>query len=146
MPRLRLPPPFGLIILNDVTLSKCYHNYSLPHFLLHHMLSKMFSTSFSTPPPRTSFTKISFPAEHVLLVTLSRPKSLNCINTAGHDELHAIWEWLDNEPLLRVGIVTGEGRAFCAGADLKGNQHTPDCSMLWVWLSSSYRMELCPWL
>ncbi|MCJ1358850.1 MAG: hypothetical protein MMC33_008850 [Icmadophila ericetorum] len=77
------------------------------------------SQNFASPPPSTSFTKISFPKPHVLLVVLSRPKSLNCINSAGHRELDEIWKWLDNEPSMRVGIVTGEGRAFCAGADLK---------------------------
>ncbi|SLM33691.1 enoyl-hydratase [Lasallia pustulata] len=79
----------------------------------------MSTPHFSTPPPATSFTKISFPTPRILLVTLSRPKQLNCINRAGHIELDALWTWLDNEPSLRVGIITGEGRAFCAGADLK---------------------------
>lgn len=73
----------------------------------------------SSPPPPTSFTKLSFPAPHILLVTLCRPKDLNCIDSAGNAELDAVWTWLDHEPSLRVGIVTGEGRAFCAGADLK---------------------------
>jgi enoyl-CoA hydratase/carnithine racemase len=76
--------------------------------------------TFATQPPPTSFTKISFPVEHVLLITLSRPKSLNCINSAGHKELDAIYNWFDREPALRVAVLTGEGRAFCAGADLKG--------------------------
>ncbi|KAM0801701.1 enoyl-CoA hydratase, partial [Usnea florida] len=71
------------------------------------------------PPPPTAFTRLAYPAPHVLLVTLCRPRQLNCINSAGHDELHHIWSWLDKEPSLRIGIVTGEGRAFCAGADLK---------------------------
>ncbi|KAK3171213.1 hypothetical protein OEA41_003297 [Lepraria neglecta] len=75
--------------------------------------------SFQIPPPPTDFARLSFPNPHILLVTLSRPKSLNCINSAGNQELHAVWTWLDAEPSLRVGIVTGEGRAFCAGADLK---------------------------
>ncbi|KAL5343949.1 ClpP/crotonase-like domain-containing protein [Aspergillus crustosus] len=75
--------------------------------------------SFKTPPPNPEFSKLAFPAPHILLVTLSRPKDLNCINSTGHAELHEIWEWLDEEPSLRVGIITGEGRAFCAGADLK---------------------------
>ncbi|PLN79731.1 ClpP/crotonase-like domain-containing protein [Aspergillus taichungensis] len=74
---------------------------------------------FQTPPPTLQYAKLTFPTPHVLLVTLSRPKQLNCINTAGHHELHAVWEWMDAEPDLRVGVLTGEGRAFCAGADLK---------------------------
>ena len=75
---------------------------------------------FQTSPPPTTTTHISFPAPHTLLVTLNRPESLNCIGSAGNRELDAIWQWLDIEPSLRVGIITGEGRAFCAGADLKG--------------------------
>ncbi|PLB37751.1 enoyl-CoA hydratase/isomerase family protein [Aspergillus candidus] len=74
---------------------------------------------FKTTPPTPQHAKLTFPSPHVLLVTLSRPKQLNSINTAGHHELHAVWEWLDEEPDLRVGVLTGEGRAFCAGADLK---------------------------
>ncbi|MCJ1255492.1 hypothetical protein MMC24_003308 [Lignoscripta atroalba] len=66
----------------------------------------MASPKFSTQPPPTLLTRISCPKPHVLLVTLSRPKSLNCINTAGHEELSAIWDWLDNEPSLRIGIIT----------------------------------------
>ncbi|KAL9610555.1 MAG: hypothetical protein Q9167_004736 [Letrouitia subvulpina] len=77
------------------------------------------SHTFATPPPTTSFARIAFPTSQTLLVTLNRPESLNCISSAGHRELHSIWSWLDTEPSLRVGIITGEGRAFCAGADLK---------------------------
>lgn len=78
---------------------------------------------FTTPPPTPQDALLSFPAPHVLLVTLNRPRSLNCINTQGHIDLHAIWEWMDAEPAMRVGILTGMGRAFCAGADLKGMNH-----------------------
>jgi len=52
-------------------------------------------------------------------VTLNRPKDLNCINLLGHEQLAAIWDWYDTEPSLRCAILTGVGRAFCAGADLK---------------------------
>ncbi|KAJ5438582.1 Mevalonyl-coenzyme A hydratase sidH [Penicillium daleae] len=71
------------------------------------------------PPPTTQYALLSFPAPHILLVTLNRPRDLNCINSQGNAELHEVWEWMDNEPSLRVGILTGKGRAFCAGADLK---------------------------
>ncbi|KKZ66656.1 transcriptional adapter 2-alpha [[Emmonsia] crescens] len=76
-------------------------------------------STFTKPPPPTQHCLLSFPTPEILLVTLNRPKSLNCVNSQGHAELHAVWEWMDAEPLLRVGIITGKGRAFCAGADLK---------------------------
>ncbi len=78
------------------------------------------SQPFTTPPPTCEHALLTFPTPTILLVTLNRPNSLNCINIAGHHELDAVWKWLDDEPSLRVGIVTGTGRAFCAGADLKG--------------------------
>ena len=71
-------------------------------------------------PPLTQYCLVTFPAPHVLLVTLNRPKSLNCINIEGHWELDQIWRWYDATPGLRIAILTGAGRAFCAGADLKG--------------------------
>ncbi|PGH30286.1 transcriptional adapter 2-alpha [[Emmonsia] crescens] len=76
-------------------------------------------STFTKPPPPTQHCLLSFPTPEILLVTLNRPKSLNCVSSQGHAELHAVWEWMDAEPLLRVGIITGKGRAFCAGADLK---------------------------
>lgn len=75
---------------------------------------------FVNPPPAPQHALLSFPAPHVLLVTLNRPRDLNCINSQGHVDLHGVWEWMDDEPSLRVGVITGTGRAFCAGADLKG--------------------------
>jgi enoyl-CoA hydratase/carnithine racemase len=77
-----------------------------------------------TPPPSLVYSTLSFPATYVLLLTLNRPNALNCINAAGSLELSRLWAWLDNEPTIRVGIITGKGRAFCAGADLKGTSCT----------------------
>ncbi|PWY73652.1 ClpP/crotonase [Aspergillus heteromorphus CBS 117.55] len=78
----------------------------------------------TTSPPPTQFATLSFPTPQILLVTLCRPAALNSINSAGHHELHAVWTWMDKEPSIRVGVLTGQGRAFCAGADLKGALHT----------------------
>ncbi|KAH8597306.1 ClpP/crotonase-like domain-containing protein [Bisporella sp. PMI_857] len=75
--------------------------------------------SFQSPPPPLQDAKISFPTPQILLITLNRPKDLNCISVPGHYELHALYTWFDAEPSLRVAILTGTGRAFCAGADLK---------------------------
>lgn len=82
---------------------------------------KMSKSSFepqSAPPP-TSHCLISFPAPHVLLVTINRPKAMNSIPYAGHWELDSVFQWFDSEPTLRTAIITGAGdRAFCAGQDL----------------------------
>jgi enoyl-CoA hydratase/carnithine racemase len=79
----------------------------------------MSNPSFTTPPPKQTYAAISFPEQYILLVTFNRPTSLNCINMPSHWELDALFTWFDNEPLLRCAIITGAGRAFCAGADLK---------------------------
>ncbi|KAF7511489.1 hypothetical protein GJ744_004077 [Endocarpon pusillum] len=83
------------------------------------MASNSALLSFRTPPPSGSYAQICFPTPQVLLVIFNRPKSLNCINIPSHWELHALFEWYDSEPSLRAAVVTGTGRAFCAGADLK---------------------------
>jgi enoyl-CoA hydratase/carnithine racemase len=81
---------------------------------------KMSQPSFTTPPPKVSDTiLISFPRPSILLITLNRPKSLNCISSAQHHDLDSLYTWLDTEPSLTCAILTGLGRAFCAGADLK---------------------------
>ena len=75
--------------------------------------------SFAISPPPLVDAKISFPTPAILLITLNRPDSLNCISIPGHYELQALYSWFDSEPSLSVAILTGAGRAFCAGADLK---------------------------
>ncbi|KAI1876739.1 hypothetical protein JX265_003355 [Neoarthrinium moseri] len=73
----------------------------------------------NTSPPEVPNAKVSFPIPHVLLVTLNRPDSLNAIPRPQHFALGRLWDWFDDEPALRVAVITGTGRAFCAGADLK---------------------------
>ena len=80
----------------------------------------MSSPSLASPPPTQTYALLSFPSPNILFVTFNRPQSLNCVNVASSWELDALFTWFDNEPSLRVAIVTGSGRAFCAGADLKG--------------------------
>ncbi|RAK99124.1 enoyl-CoA hydratase/isomerase family protein [Aspergillus ibericus CBS 121593] len=75
--------------------------------------------SLPNHPSSSKTLTLSQPHPSILLVTISRPTALNSISSAGHQELHAIWTWMDEQPSIRVGILTGAGRAFCAGADLK---------------------------
>jgi enoyl-CoA hydratase len=58
------------------------------------------------------------PADGVAVVTLNRPAKLNAINRALLDALVSTMDALAGEPDLRAVVLTGAGRAFCAGIDL----------------------------
>lgn len=55
----------------------------------------------------------------VLLVTLNRPDQRNAIDAAVAEGIAAALERLEAAPELRVGILAGAGKGFCAGMDLK---------------------------
>ncbi|KAF4126523.1 1,4-Dihydroxy-2-naphthoyl-CoA synthase [Geosmithia morbida] len=74
---------------------------------------------FASPPPACKVAELGFPAPHVMLVTINRQRAMNSITMDGHWEGRAIWDWYDDEPSLRVAVLTGRGdKAFSAGADL----------------------------
>jgi len=56
----------------------------------------------------------------ILTITLHRPEKLNAFTTRMMYELLDAFERADADDAVRVVIVTGAGRAFCAGADLSG--------------------------
>ena len=58
-------------------------------------------------------------ADGIARVTLNRPERLNAIDSAAEAALHDIWTAIDNDPAIRCVVLTGTGRAFCAGADMK---------------------------
>lgn len=55
----------------------------------------------------------------ILLVTLNRPDYLNAIDDSVSAGVAHALDQLADDPYLRVGVLTGAGRAFCAGADLR---------------------------
>ncbi|KAJ7485517.1 enoyl-CoA hydratase/carnithine racemase [Mycena latifolia] len=77
------------------------------------------SLSIMSPPAVSEELLLSFPKDHVLLLTLNRPKSLNALTPRMADDLRRVLNWFEDEPSLWCVVVTGAGRAFCAGADLK---------------------------
>ncbi|KIW97175.1 uncharacterized protein Z519_02567 [Cladophialophora bantiana CBS 173.52] len=82
-------------------------------------MSSSYPSSLTRPPPPTPNTILLFPHPAVLVLVLNNPRGLNCLSTSMHWALHALLEWYDDEASLRCCVVTGMGRAFCAGADLK---------------------------
>jgi enoyl-CoA hydratase/carnithine racemase len=60
----------------------------------------------------------------VLTVTLDRPTKLNALTRVMLGELLEAFEQADGDDAIRVVIVTGAGRAFCAGADLSAGART----------------------
>jgi enoyl-CoA hydratase len=56
---------------------------------------------------------------HVLIVTMNRPEARNALSGPMLAGMTAAWNQVDEDPDIRVAILTGAGGAFCAGADLK---------------------------
>lgn len=62
---------------------------------------------------------------HVLIVTLNRPEARNALSGEMMAIMNEAWDRVDNDPEIRVAILTGAGGAFCAGADLKAMNAAP---------------------
>lgn len=65
----------------------------------------------------------------VAIVKLNRPDSLNALNTQVMGEVVDCFESIDKNDSIAVSILTGEGRAFAAGADIKQMQPQSFTSM-----------------
>lgn len=57
----------------------------------------------------------------VTIVSLNRPERLNAVNGTLHHELSRFSRDADADPDTKVVLLTGEGRAFCAGGDFSGD-------------------------
>ena len=57
--------------------------------------------------------------DHYAIFTYNRPERLNALGGQLINQLTEAIEDFSNDPQMRVGIVTGSGRAFCAGGDLR---------------------------
>jgi crotonobetainyl-CoA hydratase len=72
---------------------------------------------------------------HVLLITLNRPEARNAMTTELAVALGEAVELLESDRELRAGVLTGAGKAFCAGQDLKeladGGSVIPDVHPEW---------------
>ncbi len=57
--------------------------------------------------------------DHVAIVTLNRPEARNALSSEMLVRMEEAWVTIDQDPAIRVAIVTGAAGHFCAGADLK---------------------------
>jgi enoyl-CoA hydratase/carnithine racemase len=65
-------------------------------------------------------------ADGILTVTLNRPDRLNAFTVPMQRELCDVLDRVDADPAVRVVVITGQGRGFCAGADLASGGDTFD--------------------
>ncbi len=76
-----------------------------------------------------SFTEIAYEVDGpVATITLDRPDRLNAFTITMQRELDAAFDLVDGDDDVRAVIVTGRGRAFCAGADLGTGGETFDAA------------------
>ncbi|KAI0700912.1 ClpP crotonase [Cytidiella melzeri] len=76
-------------------------------------------SDFAQPVPKTTAILLSFPARHVLLLTLNRPKAYNAVTQTMEEEIGRVMDWFDDESSFRVVVITGAGPAFCTGGEIK---------------------------
>ncbi|HZG72969.1 MAG TPA: crotonase/enoyl-CoA hydratase family protein [Chondromyces sp.] len=60
----------------------------------------------------------------IMTITLNRPDRLNAFNNQMLQELLSVFDYADENDDVRVIVLTGEGKAFCAGADLENGSAT----------------------
>jgi enoyl-CoA hydratase/carnithine racemase len=74
--------------------------------------------------------------DHVATITLNRPERLNAMSPEIFDELRSCFQRFVDDDEAWIMILTGRGRAFCAGRDLKaqaagGNAPQPTYTSIW---------------
>jgi 2-(1,2-epoxy-1,2-dihydrophenyl)acetyl-CoA isomerase len=88
--------------------------------------------------PGSTFTAVRWRvADGVGTITLDRPDALNSLEATLKRELLAVLREASRDPAVRVVILTGAGRAFCAGQDLK-ERLAPDAAPLDVEVRERY--------
>ncbi|UCB43226.1 MAG: enoyl-CoA hydratase/isomerase family protein [Dehalococcoidales bacterium] len=64
--------------------------------------------------------------DEIAYVTMNRPEKLNAVNGELADALKATWERVENDPGVKVAILNGAGKDFCAGADVSPGSTDPN--------------------
>ena len=81
---------------------------------------KRYSTSYDPKSAPQKLEHLIYKKKgNVAYVTINRPERLNALHTYAHQELNSVWKDIQRDPSMYVAILTGNGRAFCAGRDVK---------------------------
>lgn len=76
--------------------------------------------AFPTPDVELSHYPPNSPtATPILIVTLNRPEKHNAYTQAMGDSLERVFRTVDADERVKVVVLTGAGRTYCAGADLE---------------------------
>ena len=83
---------------------------------------------------RYEFLEIALDDAGILTVTLNRPERLNAAHPPMLDELERIFHEINRDPAVHVVVLTGAGRAFCAGGDIQAmsDRNTGDEEHAWA--------------
>lgn len=73
----------------------------------------------NTPQPHTQLIRCDRPTAHVARLTLNRPAAGNAYNAVMIAELEQCLNWCEQQPDIRIVLLTGSGTVFCGGADLQ---------------------------
>lgn len=79
----------------------------------------MNAAAIPSESPAPEATVLRNDADGICTLTLNRPGQFNTFTLGMFDELHRTLEAIAADPSVRVVVITGQGRAFCAGCDLK---------------------------
>ncbi|MBI3743227.1 MAG: enoyl-CoA hydratase/isomerase family protein [Chloroflexi bacterium] len=81
--------------------------------------------------------------DHITTVTLNRPHALNALTMTMLDSFARLWERLNDDHDTHVVIITGAGKGFCSGIDLKqtnmaeqGKNRRPNYNFSQQWIAS----------
>jgi len=81
--------------------------------------AKQTARSFAATAYSSILTELKGDHGNVGLITLNRPKQLNALNKEVCDEVISALQHFDRSSGVKAMIITGQGKAFAAGADIK---------------------------
>jgi enoyl-CoA hydratase len=100
------------------------------------------STSETTETPAAPDAVLTERRGRVLLITLNRPEAMNAINGALSQGLWNAVEQLNADDGLTAGVLTGNGRGFCAGMDLKAFARGEDIGPMMTFIQNGAEKPL----